>query len=391
MNVKLSAEVLEIKREIIDLRREFHRFPELGFEEKRTSAIVAEKLSQLGLEVKTAIGVTGVVGLLKGARPGKTLLMRADMDALPVQEENTVEYCSQIPGKMHACGHDGHTAMLLSAAKVLSKYRDKLCGTLKFVFQPAEETIQGAPRMIDDGVLEEPKVDAAVGLHLWNVFPLGMVGIAPGVQMAAADKFEILVKGKGGHGAVPHLAVDPVPIACQIVSALQTIVSREINSMNSVVVTVGIISGGTAFNVIPNEVKLVGTVRTLDELIRQAVPGIMERIIKGVTSALRGEYSFQYIPGCPALRNDEQMTAMMRNLTEKIVGQQNVVTVPPIMGSEDMAFFLDKVPGCFIWLGSANVEKGLNQPHHNSKFDFDEEALPIGVEILKESALSYLT
>lgn len=389
--VKLSPEVLEIKKETIDLRREFHRFPELGFEEKRTASVVSEKLKRLGLEVKTGIGGTGVVGLLRGTKTGKTLLIRADMDALPVHEENKVDYCSQVPGKMHACGHDGHTAMLLSAAKVLSNCRDKIHGTLKFIFQPAEETIEGAPRMIYDKVLENPKVDAAIGLHLWNVFPIGTAGVAAGVQMAAADKFQIVVKGKGGHGAVPHLAIDPVPVACQIVSALQTIVSREINSLNAVVVTVGLISGGTAFNVIPNEVKLIGTVRTLDELVRQAIPGIMERIIKGITSALRADYHFQYTLGCPTLRNDEKMTAIIRKVAENIVGQQNVLSPQPIMGSEDMAFFLDKVPGCFIWLGSANTQAGLNQPHHNSRFDFDEEALPIGIELLKESALSYLS
>lgn len=378
---KVKEEVLALKDEVISLRRDIHMHPEIGFEEKRTSSLVAKYLQELGIEVHTGIAGTGVVGLLKGGTEGKTILLRADMDALPIQEMNDVPYKSRNSGVMHACGHDGHTAILLVAAKVLSRHRNDLKGNVKFVFQPCEEKAGGAIKMIEEGVLENPKVDYAFGLHLWNWLEKGTVNIKEGIFMAEADRFIIRVKGSGGHGAYPHKSIDPVLIASHIVVALQSIVSREIDPLDSVVVTVGKISSGNAFNIIPEVAELVGTVRTLKKEIGKAMPARIERIAKDISQAFRGEAEVEYYFEYPPLINDSNSAKLVKRIATDIVGSENVLEPSISMGGEDMACFLERVPGVFFFLGSMNKEKGFDKPHHSAYFDFDEDVLPIGVEM----------
>jgi amidohydrolase len=387
---KIKEEILALKDEVINLRRDIHMHPEIGFEEKRTSSLVANYLQELGIEVHTGIAGTGVVGLLKGGTEEKTILLRADMDALPIQEMNDVPYKSRNSGVMHACGHDGHTAILLVAAKVLSRHRNDLKGNVKFVFQPCEEKAGGAIKMIEQGVLENPKVDYAFGLHLWNFLEKGTVNIKEGIFMAEADRFIIRVKGKGGHGAYPHKSIDPVLIASHIVVALQSIVSREIDPLDSVVVTVGKISSGNAFNIIPEVAELVGTVRALNKEIGKAMPARIERIAKNIAKAFGGEAEVEYYFEYPPLVNDGGSAEFVRRIAVEVVGSENVREAQISMGGEDMAYFLERVPGIYFFLGSMNKEKGLDKPHHSAHFDFDEDVLPIGVEMHVKIAMDML-
>lgn len=391
-NVALSPEVAELAESVIDLRRTLHQWPELGFQEHRTSALVAERLRALGIEVRTGVAQTGVLGILRGNREGKTVLLRADMDALPIEEASGAPYASQNHGVMHACGHDGHTSILLTVATVLAKYRQQFSGTVKFAFQPAEELPPGGAKgMIEEGVLENPRVDSTFGLHLWNGLPVGKIGVDDGPIMASVDRFDIVIKGIGSHGAYPHTGVDPIVVGSHVVAALQTVVSREVPPLAPVVVTVGAFQGGTAFNVIPSQAELSGTVRTVDARIREEMPARLERIVRGVTSGMRAEFSFDYTFGYPVTVNDANRAQFARQVARQIVGDANVVTAGMTMGAEDMSYFLEAVPGCYLRLGSGNSDKGLIHPHHSALFDFDEAALPIGIEVLAQLTLAYLS
>ncbi|HPR53336.1 MAG TPA: amidohydrolase, partial [Deltaproteobacteria bacterium] len=371
----IDEKISGITDEMIRLRRDFHRHPELGFAEKRTAGIIAEYLRNLGLEVFEGVGTTGVIGILNGNSTGKTLMLRADMDALPIQELNEVGYRSVNDGVMHACGHDGHMAILLGTAAVLSGMRDRLGGRIKFVFQPAEETLGGARNMIADGVLDSPKVDAAFGLHLISLLPLGYIGYKPGPIMASMDPFTITIKGKGGHGAMPESGIDAILISAQVITALQSLVTKEISPISPVVINVGTINGGDAPNVIADKVVMEGTVRTLDTNVQQLIPRHMERMLAGITQAMGGEYELDYSTGYPATINDAAMTKLVQDVAEQVVGKDFVFEVPSAMISEDMSFYLQKVPGSYFYVGAGNVEKGISQPHHNSGFDIDEQAL----------------
>jgi len=391
MRIELKREVEELTAELIELRRYLHRHPEPGFQEVWTGNTMAEKLRELGYEVKSGIAKTGVMGLLRGGKPGKTLLLRADMDALTIEERNDLPYRSQRPGAMHACGHDGHMAIALTVAKIMSRHRQELAGNVKFVFQPAEEGPGGAKPMIEEGVLEDPRPDRALGLHLWNVLPVGTVGIRSGPTFACLDSVDITIKGKGGHGAAPHQTVDAIVVSAQVITALQSIVSREVDPIKPAVLTLGTIEGGNAYNIIASEVKMKGTVRAFESELRQALPERIEGIIRGVTSGMRADYAFEYRFGYPPLVNDEEVCRWLWEIAAQVVGEERVKVPDPTMGGEDMAYFLEQVPGCYFLLGSANEEKGLNKPHHNPQFNFDEAALPIGVEILARAALQFLS
>jgi len=368
------------------LRRDFHSHPELGFQEIRTAEIVAKELTAFGLEVHTGIAGTGVVALLKSPKPGPVVLVRADMDALPISEETSTPYSSQNPGVMHACGHDGHTAILLTVAQILTAHRNELAGTVKFMFQPAEEGMGGAEKMIDNGVLDNPKVDVALALHVWNEKPVGWLGIASGPVMAGAEIFKIKVLGKGGHGAVPHLAMDPILAAAQIVSALQGIVARNIAPLQTAVVSICTIHGGDAFNVIPPVVEMTGTIRTFEPFVRDTVLERFEKTVHSVAEGMgcQAEIDMQILT--PATINKPEISELVQRVAYQLfpgvkVDSANYIT----MGSEDFASILEKVPGCFFFIGSANPEKGFNAGHHHPRFDFDEAALPIGVALMTAS------
>ncbi|MBI3946169.1 MAG: amidohydrolase [Armatimonadetes bacterium] len=377
-----SAETERVLDEVVATRRDIHAHPELGLQERRTAGLVGERLRALGLEVRTGVGVTGVVGLVEGGRPGPTVMLRADMDALPLQETGDVPYASQVPGVMHACGHDAHTAMLLGVARILAGQRAELAGRVKLVFQPAEEGGGGARLMVADGVLRQPAVSAAFGLHVWNSLPIGTIGILTGPLMAATDALTLRVRGRGGHAASPHEAVDPIITAAHFLMAAQTAVSRSTDPVRPAVFTVGSIHGGEARNIIPEEVVLEGTLRTLDAGVRERMLRRLEAILQGVTAAHGGDYVFDHRPGYPVTVSDAACAELAREVSREVVGAERVVAPPPTMGGEDMSYYLQEVPGCYLWLGSANAAKGLAQPHHNPRFDFDERAMGIGVEVL---------
>ena len=378
------------------LRRDFHMHPDLGFREIRTGGIVAKELESLGLEVTKGVGQTGVVGLLEGAKPGPTLLLRFDMDALPIIEDTGAEYASQTSGVMHACGHDGHTAIGLTVAKILHAHRDQLAGTIKFCFQPSEEgnngeEIGGAEMMMRDGVLDSPKVDMTLSLHLWNEKPLGWVHVAKGPVMAGAEQFKIKLIGKGGHGAVPNATIDPVIAAAQIISAAQSIVSRNVGPLETAVVSFTMIHSGTAFNIISQEAILEGTIRTFDAKVRQKVVERFEQIVRGVGSAMGCEVEMKVKRLTPALVNADEVTASVQESARRVLPDAHHDNSPYLtMGAEDMAYMQEKVPGCYFFVGSANKERGLNYGHHHPKFDFDEEALVNGVALMASAAADIL-
>lgn len=375
---------------MINLRETIHMYPEDGFSEFTTSKIIIEELEKLGIKVQKNVAKTGVVGLIEGKYPGKTVLLRADMDALKIQEQADVEYKSKIDGMMHACGHDGHVAGLLGAAMILNELKDNLHGNVKLVFQPAEERDGGALPMIEEGVLENPKVDAAFAAHLWGYLNEGEVHLKEGPMMASPDIFNIKVIGKGGHGAVPQEAIDPIVITCQIVNSLQTIVSRKINPLDPVVITCGRIQGGDCHNVIPNEVELEGTIRTFNEETRNWVPKVMEDLIRGITTSQGAAYEFKYEPKYPALINDKYMTSFAKESLKKVVGEENVFDLKePNMGGEDFAYFAQKVPSAFIFVGIAN-NKSEPVIHHNPYFKWDSKNVGILAQSLSQIAIDYL-
>lgn len=330
--VDILSEVKKIEKEVIDLRRKIHMYPELGFEETKTSELVYDYLKSLGIEVKR-MAKTGVVGTLKGDG-SKTIAIRADMDALPIQEENDIEYASQIPGKMHACGHDVHTAVLFGTAKILASLKDNLKGNVKFIFQPAEETTGGALPMIEEGVLEDPKVDAIIGLHVDPELQVGQIGITYGKAYASSDMFDIIVKGKSSHGAEPHKSVDSIVIAANIVNMLQTIVSRNANPLSPIVLTIGTIEGGHARNIIANKVRMSGIIRMMEEDKRDEVVEMAEKICQNVAKAMGGEVEFKRIKGYPCLVNHKEMTDLVKKAASSVLGYHNVVEVAPTMGQK---------------------------------------------------------
>ena len=377
------------------LRRDFHMHPELGFREFRTGGIVAKELESLGIEVTKGVGKTGVVGLLEGAKPGPTLMLRFDMDALPIAEETGVEYASQNPGAMHACGHDGHTAIGLTVAKILHSHREELSGTIKFCFQPSEEgpngeETGGAESMMRDGLLDDPKVDMSLTLHLWNEKPLGWLGVKTGPIMAGADIFTVHVTGRGGHGAIPDMAVDAIVAAANIVNALQTIVARNVSPLDTAVVSVTNIHGGTAFNVIPPEVKLEGTIRTFDSGVRQRIVERLEQIARGVGEGMGCQVEVEVKRITPALVNHESVTSTVQSTARRILNESSLDPDYQTMTAEDMAFMQEKVPGCYFFVGSNNKARGLDYGHHHPKFDFDEEALIQGTALMAAAAVDVL-
>jgi len=369
--------VQDEKQAIVEMRRELHRIPETAFCEEKTSAFVSRHLKKLGLKVKTGIAKTGVVGLLELGKAGKTLIIRADMDALQVQEKTGLPFASTHEGVMHACGRDAHMAMALGAASLLSKIKGRLKGNIKFVFQPAEEGPGGAKPMIEAGVLENPKVDFVTGCHLHNSVE-GTIGVRPGCLLAANDRFDLKIIGKGGHGAMPHLCVDPIDVGVQVINALQRMASRQINPLSPVVLTVGCFHAGTAFNIIPGEAEMAGTTRTFDRGIWDSWQERMERIIKGVCEAMGAEYEFKFFRGYPPTVNDEALVEIVRHCAAQVVGEGNVFEPEPIMAGDDISYFLEKVPGFFFFLG---VGRENSVPLHNSRFDFNEEVLLTGVEM----------
>jgi amidohydrolase len=380
----------EMRDQLCAWRRDFHMHPELSYEEYRTAGIVAEHLKQLGYNVQTGIGKTGVVGILKGETAGPVVMLRFDMDALPVQEETGAEYASQEPGKMHACGHDGHTAIGMAMAKMLVTHRKEMKGTAKLIFQPAEEGGNGAEAMIQDGAMKDPEPDIFLATHVWTEKPVGTVDVTPGPVMAAAEKLDCTIYGKGGHGAVPQLAVDPIVAAAQVVTGLQTVVSRNVGPMDTAVVTVGGIHGGDAFNIIPPQVELTGTIRTFQPSTRETVIKRTRELVEGVAAACGASSELVVKSLTPPVINDPEITAIVQQAAEIIVGKDAVHEGERTMGSEDAAFFMEQVPGCYFFIGAANEEKGLGAPHHNPHFDFDEEALVIGLAVMAQAASHYL-
>jgi amidohydrolase len=377
------------------LRRDFHIHPELGFREFRTGGIVARELESLGIEVTKGVGKTGVVGLLEGTKPGPTLLLRFDMDALPILEETGAEYASQNQGVMHACGHDGHTAIGLTVAKMLFAHRDQLAGTIKLCFQPSEEgnngeEVGGAEMMMRDGLLENPKVDMTLSLHLWNEKPLGWLGVTKGPIMAGADIFMVRVAGRGGHGAIPDAAVDPIVAAANIVNALQTIVARNVSPLDTAVVSVTNIHGGTAFNVIPPEVRLEGTIRTFDNAVRQRVVDRFEQIARGVAEGMGCQVDVEIKRITPALVNNETLTSRVWETAQRVLSGSTLDPGYQTMTAEDMAFMQERVPGCYFFVGSNNKDRHLDYGHHHPKFDFDEEAMIRGSALLAAAAMDIL-
>ena len=373
------------------MRRDFHQHPELGFREKRTSEIIAHELTDLGLEVYSGVAETGVVALLKGVKPGPVVLIRADMDALPIQEETNAEYASIVPGVMHACGHDGHSAILLTVAKILHAHQSEISGTVKFVFQPAEEGLGGAERMLIDGVLKNPVPDVTLALHLWNDKPVGWIGVSQGSSMAGAEIFKIKIRGKGGHGAAPHLAIDPILASAQIITALQSITSRNIPPLKSAVVSVCTINGGEAFNVIPQEVLLAGTIRTFDVEVRDKVLERFEVIVYGMAETMGCQAEIELNRLTPAVINHSGISDRIKKIAQTLypaaeIDNNNYIT----MGSEDMAFLMEIIPGCFFFIGSANSKKNLDASHHHPLFDFDEQALPQAVALMTASVMDIL-
>ena len=383
----LQAEIEEnFGEKIVALRREIHREPELGFGTERTAEKVLAALEGLPLDIETGVAENGIVATLEGEGDGPTVALRADMDALPIQEETGLPFSSEIEGRMHACGHDGHTGMLVGAAHALSGMRDRLSGTVKFVFQPAEEGGGGGKVMVDEGVAED--VSSIFALHLWPGLPFGKVATKAGPIMAAADAFEMEVTGAGGHGAMPHQAADAVVIAAQVVTALQTVVSREVDPVEPAVLTVGEIGAGTAFNIIPEKARLGGTVRTLNADLREIMPGRIEALARGVANGMRGDANLDYTFSYPVTANDRDAADRALKVATDLFGGESVLELPnPSMGGEDFAFFLEKVPGAFIWLGLGEDVSGLHTP----QFSFDEEILARGSALLTALALESLS
>ena len=381
---QLRFEIRALQPKLVEWRRRLHQRPELGFTEQLTAEFISHKLQEWGIKNQIGIAKTGIVATIDSGKPGPVLAIRADIDALPIQEENEVSYRSQHDGIMHACGHDGHTAIALGTAYYLANHREDFKGTVKIIFQPAEEGPGGAQPMIEAGVLKNPDVDAIIGLHLWNNLPLGTLGVRSGALMAAVEIFECTIFGKGGHGAMPDQTVDSIVVASQIVNALQTIVSRNVDPIDSAVVTVGEFHAGTAHNVIADTAELSGTVRYFNPKYQEQrfFDKRVEQVIAGICQSHGASYKLNYYSLYPPVINDARIADLVRRVAESVVETPaGVVPECQTMGGEDMSFFLQAVPGCYFFLGSANPDKNLAYPHHHPRFDFDETALGMGVEM----------
>jgi len=376
----LSPDVQSLLSDLVAFRRDLHQNPELSHHETRTAERVVAFLGGSALGLRAGVGGRGVVADTAGE--GRTVLLRVDMDGLPIQEQSDAPYASRVPGVMHACGHDGHTAMGATAARILARRR--LPGRVRMIFQPAEEGEGGAQGMVAEGVMDG--VDLALGIHLWNEMPVGTIGVKAGPLMAAVDRLRIVIHGRGGHGAKPHRSADPVVAAAHVVTALQSVVSREVSPVQPAVVTIGAIHGGQAFNVIPDDVTLTGTIRTFDPELRRSMPERIARLATGVAAGLQCRAEVEVKTGNPAVINDAGVAAIARRAAARVVGEQDVIVPEPTMGGEDMAVYFERAPGCFVFIGSANPSRGLDQPHHSPRFDFDEAALAIGCEFLLQAA-----
>lgn len=377
-----------VVRDVIAWRRDFHAHPELGFEEVRTAGIVASRLRDLGYEVRTGVGKTGVLGILRApkTKEAETILLRADMDALPIDESSGFDFASTIAGKMHACGHDGHTAMLLGAAQIIAERRDELARNVVLCFQPAEEGKGGALAMIEDGALDDPHVDRVYGLHLWSQLRSGLVAARGGPVMASSDSIEITIRGRGGHGAAPHETVDPIVTSAYFVAQLQSVVSRQVHPTQPAVVTIGSIHGGTIHNVIPDDVRLLGTVRAFASEERDQMESRIERVLRGCCEAAGAAYDYHYLRRYPVTANDPGEAAYVRDLAGRTVGLDRAVDFEPIMGAEDFSYMLQRRSGCFFFLGAQGDER-TSAPHHSPRFAIDEAALRTGVRMLAAIAL----
>ncbi|PRR78294.1 putative hydrolase YxeP [Clostridium liquoris] len=384
---------LELAKEyyswMVDLRRDFHRHPEPSFKEYRTSKRIKEELENMGLEV-TTIGGTGVVGLLKGEKEGKVVALRADIDALSVNEETGLEFSSEVPGMMHACGHDFHAAMLLGAAKILSEMKSELNGSVKFIFQPAEEVAKGAKKMIEGGVLENPKVDMIFGMHIWSDIPVGKVSLQPGPIMASGDVWNITIKGKSCHGSSPWQGVDAITCATAVLQGLHTLVTGINDARNPIVINIGTINAGERYNVVPGKAEITGMNRAFTDYCRKAMPKWMEKMIKGTCEAYGCEYDFKYDFICSSTTNEETSAILAKEAVGKLIGQENIINLGKIMGSEDFSEYVAKVPGALMLLGGRNEEKNCCYSHHSNFFNVDEDALPIGASSYAQVALDFL-
>lgn len=385
----LERKINDMKEELVLLRKELHRFPELGFKEYKTAERITEYLEDLGLKVWTGIGGTGVVGLLEGKYPGRTIALRACLDALAMEECSGVDYVSQNPGIFHGCGHDGNMAMVLGAARILTQYKDELKGNVKFIFQPAEEETGGAQRMIQAGALENPAVDAIIHIHNWHGIKAGVLGVKAGPVLASSDVFKLEIIGRPGHGAWPHLAVDPVVIAADVISALQNIISREIDPLRPALISIGRIHGGTAVNIIPEKVLLEGTVRAYHQDVRDFIEKRLKEIVQGITHSARAEYKIIYDRIMPPAINDQQLTAKAGRLFKEYFPADMVSDdIPSEMGCEEFALFQQEIPGLFIFLG--NDREGEEMiPLHDPQYIFNDEILTVGVKALCVLVLKY--
>ncbi|UIO41222.1 amidohydrolase [Brevibacillus brevis] len=387
---QLKELLKEMEPQIISWRRHLHQHPELSFQEEKTPALIAEILRGLHFdEVRTGVGGRGVIGVLRGGRPGKVVALRADFDALPIQDQKDVPYKSTVPGVMHACGHDAHTSQLLGLASVLAAHREQFAGEIRFVFQHAEEENPGgATQMVQDGAVDG--VDAIFGVHLWSMFPVGKVFISAGPLMANTDDFSIEIKGKGGHGAVPEETVDSIVIGSQIVGHLQTIASRNVSPLESVVVTVGTFHGGDSTNIIADSCRLTGTVRSFLPGVRDRAEQRLTEIAEGSAAMMGGSATVVYERGYPAVINYEKETAIAWEAAIAAFGAGRVESMKPLMGGEDFSYYLEKVPGAYLFVGAGNPEKLATYPHHHPRFDIDEDAMLIAGELLGRTALHYL-
>ncbi|MSQ24206.1 MAG: amidohydrolase [Chloroflexi bacterium] len=369
-------------QDLISFRRDLHQHPELGFAETRTSRVIRERLGASGLVVRALAG-TGLIATLQGDKPGPTILVRAELDALPIQEISSVAYRSTSPGVMHACGHDAHCAIATLVARRLAEERESLRGTIKFAFQPSEEIAEGAERMIADGALENPRVDAAVALHVWQPMPVGIVGVSGGPIWAAVDELSFVVRGALGHGAMPNQGIDAIVAAAQIVTALQTVITRTRPPLDPAVLSIGSIQGGTAWNIIADRVEMHGTLRTFDPHVRDLLLGQIHRVARGVAESLGASCEVEDRYSAPAVVNDPELAALVRNSVIPIMGEDNVVPSQLSLVGDDFAHFIQQIPGCLFHVGSSNAAKGLDHGHHDSTFDIDESCLPIGAASLE--------
>lgn len=392
---RIAAAAERLRDKLIETRRDFHMHPELSNREERTARAVAERLRALGIDVQTGVARHGVVGLLKGGKPGPVVAVRADMDALPIQETRNVPYKSRVPNVMHACGHDVHTAVQLGVAEVLSGMRAELPGTVKFIFQPAEEGPPageegGAPLMIKEGVLENPRPLAIFGLHTSTEVPVGKIGVRAGPAQASSDMFDIIIRGKMAHAAAPHKGIDTIVIAAECVTALQTIKSRRIDTFEPIILTIGTIHGGNRRNIIAEEVRMEGTVRTFSEEMRAQVRELMQKTLNGVTSAYGAQAEVQFVEGTRVVVNDPPLVEATLPVMHRVLGEENVLNVPQRMGAEDFSYFQQVIPGFYYRLGTGNPAKGITAEAHTPEFDVDEESLVVGTKVMASVLADFL-